>query len=168
MAWHKTILRYLALSTQYFRNKKHLNIFPLPYNGPVRKLTWPQVTEIQIPRYTICRYWCPNQPLKVSCWSLKNCSHSAITNIFGGWVTWPDLVTWPEMTLSWNFQERCGKDVWKGMHKTAALRPPFFLYSRKTLGGRLDAPPTARRGLIIRMWGSRCWYHSFNKVRDVW
>ena len=67
VAWDKTILRYLAWYLSYFWNKKHLIIFPLPYNGLVRKLTRPQVTEIKIPRYTNCTYWCPYQLLEVAC-----------------------------------------------------------------------------------------------------
>ena len=33
-------------------------------------MIWPQVIEIEIPRYTFCGYWCPHQLLKVSRWSL--------------------------------------------------------------------------------------------------
>ena len=132
VAWHETILRYSVWSPSYFRNKVHLNIFSLPYNGLVRKLTWPQVTEIKIPRLTFSRYWWSNQLLKDSCWSLKNCGNSAITNILGGWVTWPDLGTWSVMTLGCNFDERCGKDAWKGLEKRGSARRR---YSQETWGG---------------------------------
>ena len=87
VAWRESILIHVGWFPSYVRNKKHFKIFPLPYNGLVRKLTWPEVTEIKIPRYTFCRYWCPYQLLKVSCWSTENYSHIAIANSFGGWVT---------------------------------------------------------------------------------
>ena len=70
VAWDKTILKWLAWFLSHFWNKKHLNIFSLSYNGLVKKLTWPRVTEIKISRYTICSYWCLYQLLKVSCLSL--------------------------------------------------------------------------------------------------
>ena len=73
----------------------------------------PQVTDIKIPRHEFCRYWCSNQLLKVPCWPLENCSHRAIANIFVGWVTWADLVTWPEMTLGWNISGRVRKELMK-------------------------------------------------------
>ena len=78
--------------------KRHLNIFPLPYNGQVQEMSWPQVTDIEIPRYTFYRYWCRYQLMKVSYWCLKNCSHGVIINIFRGRVTLPDLATWPKVT----------------------------------------------------------------------
>ena len=102
----------LALS-----GKRHLNIFHLPYNAQVSEMTWPQVIEIKIPRCKFCVYWCLYQLLKVSYWYLKNCSHSEVLNIFWVRVTSPDLVTWPEMTLGWNFLEGCEIDVWKNMQK---------------------------------------------------
>ena len=46
----KNILREIARSHKYFRKKQHMNISPLPYNGEVSEFTWPQVTEIKIPR----------------------------------------------------------------------------------------------------------------------
>ena len=110
--------------------KERICFLSLPCNGEVTKMIWPLVTERKIPRYRFCRYWYPYYPLYGSCWSLKNYSRSAIKNVFGGWVTWPDLVIWPAMTLSWNFQEGWGKHALKGMQKTAALRAAvcvFFL-----------------------------------------
>ena len=127
MAWHKAMLRYLALSPSYFWKKKHLNIFLLPYNGLVRKLTWPQVTDIQILRYTFCRYWCPNQNLKFSCWSLKNCSLSTITNICGIWVTWPDL-RWPRAKIFRKGAERMYEKV---CEKGGTQRRHFFPIHKK-------------------------------------
>ena len=81
-----------------------MNISPLPYNGDVSELTWPQVTELKIPRYISCKYWCPHQILKVSYWYLKNCSYSEILNIFEvgslDLTWWPDL-KWPRAEISW-------------------------------------------------------------------
>jgi hypothetical protein len=44
----------LGRFVEYSRNRKHLNFPPLTYNGEVTKLTWPQVTDMKNPRYTIC------------------------------------------------------------------------------------------------------------------
>ena len=97
---------------------------------------------MKIPRHTSCRHWYPNYPIKVSGWSPKECSLSAITNAFGDWVTWPDLVIWPALIFGWNFQEGYGKDALKGMQKTAALCAAVFsLCSKKTDAGRVNVPP---------------------------
>ena len=74
--------------------KRHLNIFPLPYNDFISEMTWPQVTEIEIPRYTFCRNWCLHQLLKVSYWYHTKRSQCAIMNIFEVRsldLTWHDL-----------------------------------------------------------------------------
>ena len=137
---------------------EYLNIFYLPYNGLVRKLTWTQVTEIEISRYTICRHWCSNH-LKVSCWSLKNRSHGSISNIFGVWVTWTDMV--PD--LSRPLGETLRKGV-EGMYVRACRKrglaaPLFpFCYSRKTMAS--EPPSTAPRGL--RQETSRDRNYSYN------
>ena len=87
--------------------------------------------EIKIPRYTFYRYGCPYQLLKVSYWYLKNCSHGEILNIFVGRFTWPDLVTWPEMTFGWNF--------WKG------AKLMYEKVGKKQLVWSKWSPPTVRR-----------------------
>ena len=128
-----------------------MNISPLPYNGEATELTWPQVTEIEITRYTFCRYWCLYQIPKVWYWYLKNCSHSQILNIFWGRFTWPDLVTWPEKTFGWNFLEGCEINVWEGIQETARRN------SRKTswCGQNNHPPPPPGRRLMY--WCGRLW-----------
>ena len=128
--------------------KRHINIFPLPYNGELSELTWPPVTEIKIPRYKF-RYRCPYQLLKVPYWSLKSCSHGDLLHTFWGRVTWPDLVAWPEMTLIWNFSEGCKIDVWKGMQKDgAAPRRRFLLRKKKQLVWSKRLPPRAKVKIV--------------------
>ena len=74
LTWNNLEIISMIPST-YRIIKEHLNIFLLPSNCLVRKMTWPQVTEIKILKYTFCRHRCPHQLMKVSCWSLK--PHSA-------------------------------------------------------------------------------------------
>ena len=82
----------MPCSRLHLRNKWHSNIFPLPYNSEITKLTSPQVAEIEISWDTFSGHWCPYQLLKVSYGSLKNYSHGAITNSSGGRVNEPALI----------------------------------------------------------------------------
>ena len=70
--------------------------------------------------------------------------------LFWSWVTWPDLVTWPNMALGRNFHKSCGKDRGKVGENPAALRAAVFSLSSKNLGGGgvQTPPPPAGRGLI--------------------
>ena len=68
---------------------------------------------------------------------------------FLGRVTWPDLVTWLEMTLRLNFLEECEIHVWEGMQKTAAPARRRFPYSRKTSWwGQIAPLPTTTRAKV--------------------
>ena len=54
-----TILKYNSIHDKMIGSdayRRDLAFFPLPYNGEVTKLTWPQVTEIKNPRYTFWSY----------------------------------------------------------------------------------------------------------------
>ena len=109
---------YLDINSKFplvLSKKTAYEHLPIAYNGEASESTWSQVTEIKIPRYILCMYWCPYQLLKVLHWYHKNCNHGKILNMFWAMATWPDLMTWPEMTLSWNFLERCEIDIWDGM-----------------------------------------------------
>ena len=56
----------------------------------VTKLTWHQMIEIKIPRYTFCRNRCSYQLPKVSYWFLKNYTHCAIKYFWRqGHLPWP-------------------------------------------------------------------------------
>ena len=96
----------------------YLSFSPLIYNGEVTESTWPWATDIKKnPRYTNCRYLVVYQILKVSNLSLHFCGRDAIGTFFGGGVTWPDLVTWPWVTWTYNFQESCGTVVRTAVQK---------------------------------------------------
>ena len=95
-----TVLNDFNRSVQY-------NVFefsPLTYLR-----TWPDVSDIRIPRYTRCRYQLVYQILGFSNISLHHCGCGTIANFFGDWVTWPGLVTWPDVTWSQNFHKGCEK-----------------------------------------------------------
>ena len=47
-------------------NITELIFCPLTYNGEVAKMTWPEGTDINDPRYTFCRHWWAYHILKVS------------------------------------------------------------------------------------------------------
>ena len=65
------------------------------------------------------------------------------SKFFGSEVTYRDLVTWPDMTLGWNFKERCGIDDWTAMPSLAALRAAVFVpYPKNPRGGGQKDPPT--------------------------
>ena len=83
-------------------------------------------------------------------WFLKNCSHSAITNIFGGVVTWPDL-RWPCAEIFRQGTERMRKKVFQKQRRCASQ---FFTIREKILqvffansffAWRLDAFPGPAR-----------------------
>ena len=48
-------------------------------------------------------------------------------NIFGGKVTWRDLLTWADMTWDQNVYAMCGIDVLTGAKFGGAARRRFFL-----------------------------------------
>ena len=62
-----------------------------------------------------------------------------------GHLTWPGGLTWDDLGLQFSEKVRKGR-LKRYAKKRRRCAPPFFRCSRKTLGGRLNAPP-ARRGL---------------------
>ena len=64
---------------------------------------------------------------------------------FCSWVTWPDLVTWPQMALDRNFHKSCDKDGGKVGENPAALRDAVFSLSSKNLRGAFKRPSSRAR-----------------------
>ena len=76
------------------------------------------------------------------------------TFFFLGWVTWLDLVAWPEVTWSQTFKNMCGTNTLTAMPKKR--RPsarPFFRYQQNTWVGPTEVVVqkiyAARKGV----WG---------------
>ena len=119
-------------------------------------MTWPGVTDIQNPRIFFFKHWRPYHIPKVSYFPLKHCSRGAVGKLFCSWVTWPDLVTWPCMTLIRNFQESCEKDAGSdGWKPGGSARRRIFAILDKPEGGggRSNAPPQMAR--VKQFWPHR-------------
>ena len=120
------------------------NISLMTCNGEVTSLAWPQVANIKNLRYTSCRYYQPYQVLKISQHSLKNCGSDTGQNLFGGYVTWSDLVTWPDMTPTKKITTHV-KFINEKPCQISLRWPSWFSsYSRRTTGGS-NWPPPGRR-----------------------
>ena len=129
------------------------NILLLTCNGEVMSLTWPQVADIKNPRYTSCRYYQPYQVLKISKHSLKNCGSGTGQSLFGIYVTWSDLVTWPDVTPTEKFHNRCKIDQWKAMSNFVTLILLVFKLFAEIYRGSNWRPSPGRR-LRFKLLGS--------------
>ena len=94
------------------------------------------------------RYCYGYQSLKVSRQSFCRCSFDEHSKFLWGEDTWRDLVSWPCVTWVWNFHNICGKDVWQGVPKTAALRPAVFWQSGKNRRGLSSPPPIGAKVML--------------------
>ena len=131
--------------------KRYLEFPPLTYNGEPAKMTWPEVTDMEIPRYTFYKYWRSNVILKVSSFSLKNCGRDATANFLGGGVTWPDL-TQHKLLISAQDVERINDAVDKIWQRCA---PPFCAIREKPDGEGVQTPPAGRRLTLVWSWDSQ-------------
>ena len=144
IASHDMILRKLEWSDVYSRNRKHLNISPLTYNGEGHVIDLTLGHGLQNPRYTNCWLWWPHKILKVVKWSTTNCGCGTISKYFWGWVTWPDLGQWPDLLSSSNFYTTCQIDQETVTENLAALRAAVFTLSQKKRRGGSQEPPPRR------------------------
>ena len=108
-------------------------------------LTWPQVTDIQILRYTNRAWWYPYENLKRRNWSVKNSSSGVIANFSEVGSTnrlwWPDL-TWPGQF----FLAKCAQWMFGKSHQVWAFYlEAFGNGTRKTWGGPKRPPPARNR-----------------------
>ena len=92
---------------------------------------------------------------------------------YRGTATWPDPVTWPEMTMGWSFQEACRQDVWKGMQKQMwRCAPPFSRYSQKKTVSvvKMPLPPTrakvTQKESSLFVYFSWCCYCTLNEYLE--
>jgi len=129
------MLRKLEWSDTYSRNRKHLNISPLTFNGEGHVIDLTLGHGLKNPRYTNCRVRWPHQMLKVVNRSTTNCGCGTISKYFWGWVTWPDLGQWPDLWSSWNFYTTCQIDQETVTENLAALRAAVFPLSQKNRRG---------------------------------
>ena len=114
----------ISIFSRYVCNVKFMN------------LTWPQVTDIQILRYTACAWWYPYENLKRRNWSVKNSSSGVIANFFWGGVNKPPLVTWTDLTWPGIFLSKCAQWMFIKRHQVWAFYLAAFVNgTRKTWGG---------------------------------
>ena len=92
---------------------------------------WNQNSEIYV--YQVLMSF---QLLKVSCWSLKTCSHSTITNIFRGW----------SLDLIWH---NLGLKFWGGVQKGCMKEKVC-----KSMRGHLNAPRVTLHTELSYTWAS--------------
>ena len=145
--WKPWLWKNWVISIRLLATENNFIFPPLVYNGEVTSLTWPQVTSIKNPRYTNHLYWYPYAALKRRSWSRKNCGSDRLSNFFWGGVTWPRLVTWPEMTWGQKNYTVSAKDALTGTENFAALRAAVFSLSWKNLrGGAFRRPPRPGAG----------------------
>ena len=80
--------------------------------------------------------------------SLKKCSHSAITNILLGWVSWPDPVTWPDLIQNFTSKNSVGNEGSLKLRKFhLAISSSLTMAHEKNLvvgGGASEASPLAK------------------------
>ena len=118
---------------------------PLPYNGNVTKMTWPQVTDMKNPRYTTCRYLCPYQKLYVLSHSVNYCFLGVMAKfeklgLRWGHLMWPESVTFSPRSITFS------GDLYKWWRNSytkfgAAARRRFFAILKKPQGGGYPPPP---------------------------
>ena len=61
--WHAGISSFNEIQYCLDGSEPHnkvLNFLPLTYNGEAAKMTWPKVTDIEIPRHKFCWYGYPS------------------------------------------------------------------------------------------------------------
>ena len=141
IASHDMILRKLEWSDVYSRNRKHLNISPLTYNGEGHVIDLTLGHGLQNPRYTNCWLWWPHKILKVVKWSTTNCGCGNDLKVFLrlGHVTWPGSVTWPLIKFKFlhDMSNWSRNSHWKF---GGAARRRFYAIAKKTPGGSQEHP----------------------------
>ena len=136
------ITQCLRVLRMVFFQKRCLLFFSHWLKMDRAKLTWPWVTDIQIPRNAFYRYWHWYQSLKGSRWSDIRCSLDKHSNFF---LRWGDL-TWPDLDRPGSEIFTCAKKMYKRYTKnSSAVRRLFLDICEKPEG--LKTLPPARPGL---------------------
>ena len=121
------------------RSGTHFDIFPKAYDVKISNLTWPQVTEIKILRYTNCTYWHPYEHTKRWNCTMKN-STSGITANFSE-VGSTNLLWWPDPAT---FLPDAGNEYLGKVTKYELdISSRLGMARRKTWGGLFGPAPLA-------------------------